>query len=156
MSFYGQLPRSLSFVLYNIGVVFLVADENKSKDEVFALLSMRVSKRPIFIDINQTILYNHYMITEEIDWLYWNRDRVAEYDFWQWVDSKSDQEIAELGEYWLRNLDRNNTVGHLHHLVASITGDWRYQHISMTPRQRRAVATAVRETWNQLRVGSVA
>ena len=100
--------------------------------------------------------YNHCMITEEMDWLYWNRDRVAESDFWSWIDSKSDQEITVLGEFWLRHLDRDNTVGHLVHLVASITHDWRYQGWSMTPRQRRAVVTAVRETWDQLRVGSVA
>lgn len=95
------------------------------------------------------------MISEEMDWLYWNRDRVAESDFWTWVHSKSDREITELGEFWLRNLDRSNSVGNLHHLVAAITGDWRYNHLSMTLRQRRAVATAVRETWDQLRVGSV-
>jgi hypothetical protein len=94
------------------------------------------------------------MIQEEMDWLYWNRDRVAESDFWLWVDSKSDREISELGEFWLCHLDASNRVGHLHHLVAAITGDYRYHGYSMTPRQRRAVATAVRETWDQLCAGS--
>lgn len=96
------------------------------------------------------------MIAEEMDWLYWNRDRVTESDFWAWTASKSDADIAALGEFWLCHLDRNNSVGNLHHLVASITHDWKYQGWSMTPRQRRAVVTAVRETWDQLRVGSVA
>ena len=94
------------------------------------------------------------MITEEIDWLYHNQDRVSESDWWLWVDSKTDREIAELGEFWLRNLDRRNTAGHAWFVVSGITHDHR-QGFTLTPRQRRAVCASARQHWAELRVGSV-
>ncbi len=94
------------------------------------------------------------MTTDEMDWLYWNRDRVSETDWWLWVDDLSDQEIVRVGEFWLDHLARSNRAGHAVHLVASITHDW-HQGLGMTPRQRRALAAAVREHWADLRAGSI-
>lgn len=95
------------------------------------------------------------MIEQELDWLYWNRDRVSETDWWAWVDDQSDQEIVRLGEFWLGHLDRSNRAGNDWHLVASITHDHR-SGLPITPRQRRAVAAAVREHWSSIRPGSLA
>ena len=94
------------------------------------------------------------MITEEMDWLYWNRDRVSESDWWHWVDSKTDQEISGLGEFWLRHLDRSNTAGHAWFIVSGITHA-HHQGLPLSPRQRRAVCAYARQHWDQLRVGSV-
>lgn len=96
------------------------------------------------------------MKIDQLDWLYWNRDRVAESDWWLWTDDLTDQEIVEIGEFWLRNLDHHNHAGEHYWLIADITYQWRYQSQPMTVRQRRAVMAAVREHWGDLRVGAIA
>jgi RimJ/RimL family protein N-acetyltransferase len=95
------------------------------------------------------------MIQEQMDWLYWNRDRVDESDFWLWADSLSDGDIAQLGEFWLDHLDRSNTAGHAWFVVSGITHDY-HQGYGLSQRQRRAICAYARQHWDQLRVGSLA
>lgn len=94
------------------------------------------------------------MIENELDWLYWNRDRVSESDWWLWVDEQSPGDIVRLGEFWLDNLSRHNRAGSDCHLVASITHDYR-QGLPLTTKQMRAVAITVREHWDDIKCGAL-
>lgn len=95
------------------------------------------------------------MIRDELDWLYWNRDRVSESDWWSWADDQDPAQVIRLAGFWLDHLDRHNRAGRHYSLVISISEQWYHNH-AITVKQKRAVLAALREHWADLRVGSLA
>jgi hypothetical protein len=97
------------------------------------------------------------MLQDELDWMYHNRDRVTEDDWWRWVDSVDHIQAVDLAQWFLSHLEKLHRVpGNIVWQMRDIAAAYASAPLHHTQRQHRWLMAAMLEHWSQIDVYALA